>query len=117
MLAIKLKRTGKKHQASFRVIVTEKRSKVFGRFLDDLGWSNPRTDAFDLKKDRVNHWLKVGAQPTPTVHNLFVRAGILSGAKIPVHKKSKKTKEEASVAPAAVGAAPAPEAKPAEAES
>lgn len=106
MLAIKLKRTGKKHQASFRVIVNEKRAKVFGRFVDDLGWFNPRTDAFDLNKERVSHWLKTGAQPTPTVHNLFVRAGIVSGAKIPVHKKAKKQKEETAAPAPAVTAAP-----------
>lgn len=111
MLAIKFKRIGKKHQGSFRVVVMEKRSKLQGRFMDDLGWLNPHTDKFELEKKRAEYWLKVGAQPTATVHNLFMKAGVISGKKIAVHKKSKKVvpasaeatagKEAALVAPAA----------------
>ncbi len=90
MLAIKLKPVGKKHQRSFRIIVAEKRSKLQGKFVEDLGWFNPHTDKFSLKKERVEYWLKNGAKPTDTVFNLLVTAKILSGPKIAVHKKSKK---------------------------
>jgi small subunit ribosomal protein S16 len=95
MLAIKLRRVGKKKQASFRVVVAEKRSKLQGKFVEDLGWLNPHTDSFNLNKERVNYWLKVGAQPTDSVYNLLVRAGILKGPKIPVHAKLKE-KEKAA---------------------
>lgn len=71
MLAIKFKRVGKKHQASFRVIVAEKRSKVDGRFIEDLGWYNPHTNKSKLNTERVNHWLKNGVQPTPSIRNLL----------------------------------------------
>ncbi|HXF44285.1 MAG TPA: 30S ribosomal protein S16 [Candidatus Paceibacterota bacterium] len=91
MLAIKLQRRGKKHQASFRLIVTEKRSKLGGRFIEDLGWLDPKAKKSEVKKDKIEHWLKVGAKPTPSVHNLLVREGVLKAPKIPVHKKSKKT--------------------------
>jgi small subunit ribosomal protein S16 len=90
MLAIKLRRVGKKGQVSFRVAVMEKRSKLQGKFVEDLGWWNPHFDKSEINKERASYWLKVGAQPTPTVHNLFVRKKILSGPKMPVHKKSKK---------------------------
>jgi len=90
MLAIKLKRVGKKKQASFRIIVAEKRRKVFGKFVEDLGFWNPRTDQFKVNKERASYWLKVGAQPTDTVHNLLVKAGVLNKPKISVHKRSKK---------------------------
>jgi len=90
MLAIKLKRIGKKKQASFRVVVSERRSKLNGRFVEDLGWANPRTDTFNIVKDRILHWIGVGAKPTDTVHNLLVRAGVVKGPKVAVHKKSKK---------------------------
>jgi len=93
MLAIKLRRVGKKKQASFRVVVAEKRSKLQGKFVEDLGWFNPHTDSFSLNKERVEYWLKVGAQPTDSVHNLLVRAAILKGPKIPVHAKPKKKEE------------------------
>jgi len=89
MLAIKLKRVGKKGQASFRIIVVEKRRKIFGKFTADLGFWNPRTDKYSIDKDEAKYWLKVGAQPTATVFNLLVKAGILKGPKIAVHKKSK----------------------------
>lgn len=93
MLAIKLRRIGKKHQPSFRMIVAEKRSKLQGRFVDDLGWLNPKTKEFKINKERVDYWLKNGAQPTDSIHNLLVKNKIISGSKRPVHKKSKKSQE------------------------
>ncbi|MCL4403938.1 30S ribosomal protein S16 [Patescibacteria group bacterium] len=115
MLAIKLKRVGKKHQGSFRIVVAEKRSAMKGSFTDDLGWWNPRTDKYDVEKERALEWIKKGAQPTPTVHNLLVTAGALKDKKIPVHKVPKKAAEEAAASPAEGPKAPAPVAeKPAE---
>ncbi len=110
MLAIKLKRIGKKHQPAYRLIVAERRSSLVGRYIEDLGWFNPLLNKSEFNKERIAHWLKVGAQPTDTVHNLFVNAGLVKGAKIAVHKKTKKpvegaAKETATVAPVA----PAPE--------
>lgn len=107
MLAIKFKRVGKKHQASFRVVVTEKRTKLDGRYVDDLGWMNPHTDTFDVKKEKAEHWISVGAKPTPSVHNLLVKAGVVTGAKIPVHARSKKQAAEQSAPVAATPPAPA----------
>ena len=101
MLAIKLERIGKKHQAAFRLIVDEKRHRLGGKKAEDLGWYNPRSDKSELKKERIQYWLKVGAKPTDTVHNLLVTAGVLEGKKIAVHKQPKK-KEETSTQPATV---------------
>jgi len=93
MLSIKLKRIGKKNQASFRVVVLEKRSKLNGRYVEDLGFLNPKSDEFNINKERVDYWLKVGAQPTDTIHNLLIKNGLIKGAKIAVHKKKKSTGE------------------------
>ena len=71
MLSIKLKMIGKKGQRSFRVIIQEARSKLRGKFIEDLGWYNPHSNKFEVKKDRVLYWLKVGAQPTETVSQLL----------------------------------------------
>ena len=90
MLAIKLKRIGKKHQTSFRLVVSEKRSKVTGCYVEDIGWLNPKSKEFKVNVERANYWIKSGAQPTDTVHNLLVRAGAIKGPKIAVHAKSKK---------------------------
>ena len=110
MLAIKFKRVGKKGQASFRVVVMEKRTKLQGRYTDDLGWFNPHDDSMQIDKEKVAHWISVGAQPTPTVWNLLVKSGAVRGKKIAVHRVSKKTETpEANPAPA-----PAPVAAVAE---
>ncbi|TRZ64895.1 MAG: 30S ribosomal protein S16, partial [Spirochaetia bacterium] len=90
MLAIKLKKIGKKHQPSFRLVVTEKRSKLVGRYVEDIGWLDPKSKEFKVNAERANYWIKVGAQPTDTVHNLLVKAGAIKGPKIAVHAKSKK---------------------------
>lgn len=105
MLAIKFKRIGKKRQASFRVVVAEKRLKLQGRFIEDLGWVNPRTDEYRVDAARAAHWIKMGAKPTDTAWNLLVRAGTVRGKKISVHGKSKKPTE---VVPALAAMAPAP---------
>ena len=63
--------------------------------MEYLGWYNPSQDKYEFKKERILYWLKVGAKPTPTVHNLLISAGVREGKKIPVHKKL-KVKEGAS---------------------
>jgi len=92
MLAIKFKRIGKKHQPSYRIIVAEKRSKMGGDCVEDLGWYDPISKKFEIKKERIIYRLKTGAQPTASIHNLLVKAGVIEGKKLAVHKK-KKTEE------------------------
>ena len=99
---IRLQRRGKKHQAAYRLVVGEKRSKLKGKQTEDLGWYDPHTRKFELDKDRVMHWLGNGAKMSDTVNNLLVGAGMVQGKKIAVHNKSKK---------AAAAAAPAAEQK------
>lgn len=94
MLAIKFKRIGKKHQPSYRIIIAEKRSKMGGDCIEDLGWYNPISKEFKVKKERAEYRLKTGAQPTDSVYNLLVKAGVISGTKRPVHKVIKKTEEK-----------------------
>ena len=84
MLAIKLQRIGKKHQPSYRLVVAEGRSKMAAPPVEDLGSYNPFTKAMTVKKDRVSHWVKMGAQPTVSVHNLLVGQGVITTPKIKV---------------------------------
>ena len=78
----------------FRVVVVEKKSKLQGRYVDDLGFWNPHSNKFLLNEEKTNKWLKEGVRPTDTAHNLLVKAGIIKGHKIAVHKKSKKAPEK-----------------------
>ena len=93
MLAIKLKRIGKKHQPSYRIVIAEKKSKMSGRFVEDLGWYNPFSKEIKVDKERADFRLKTGAQPTNTVYNLLVKSGIINGPKKAVHKIVKKRKK------------------------
>ena len=97
MLKIRLMRIGKRGQAYFRVVVQEARSKNQGKYLEDLGSWNPHQDIFNVKEERVKHWLSNGAKPTDTVHNFLVDKGLVEGPKV---KKVRPKKKEASEKPA-----------------
>lgn len=73
MLKIRLFRTGKKNQPSYRIVITEARRKRDGKYVENLGFYNPLTDpyALEYKKDRVEYWISKGAQPTETVRKLL----------------------------------------------
>ena len=98
-------RGGKKGQAYFRVVVQEARSKNKGKYLEDLGFWNPHQNIFNVKEERVKHWLSNGAKPTDTVHNFLVDKGLIEGPK--VKKVRPKKKEEQEKAVEAAPAAPA----------
>ncbi|MBI4092796.1 MAG: 30S ribosomal protein S16 [Candidatus Kerfeldbacteria bacterium] len=103
MLTIRLRRIGKRQHATFRFLVMEKSRSPQGRAVEFLGSYNPHTNpsTINLKRDRVEHWLKVGAQPSATVHNLLVDAGLMPGLKLKVGKPKKKEASAESTAPAA----------------
>lgn len=94
MLRIRLQRRGKKNYATYRVVVADQRAPVKGKFVADLGWYNPHTDEFTVKADDVQEWMKNGANPTSTVHNLLVEKGIIKGDKVTSWKPKKKEVEE-----------------------
>lgn len=118
MLKIRLQRVGRKHEPVFRLVLTDsKNSPKSGRTLETLGsYDSRRGDKAEFNNERINHWMKQGAQVSETVHNLLVDKKIISGKKINVlPKKSPIAKEggEAQTTPVAE-AAPAPESAPAE---
>jgi small subunit ribosomal protein S16 len=75
MLAIRLTRTGSKKRPFYRVIVTDSRSARDSSYVEVLGHYNPRTnpETLDIKRDRLEHWLKEGASPSDTVRTLVAR--------------------------------------------
>lgn len=111
MLKIRLQRTGRINNPSYRLVVVEHaRSTKTGNIVEQVGSYNPKGKVKNLSADRIKYWLSVGAQATGTVHNMLVTAGIVKGKKINVlPQKSPPKKEgeaEDAVAPA-VAAAPA----------
>ncbi|MCL5017591.1 MAG: 30S ribosomal protein S16 [Patescibacteria group bacterium] len=107
MLMIRLQRHGKRHQPYYRLAVGEKRSKLRGEQLEDLGWYNPRQKEKEFNKERVLYWIKNGAKLSPTVHNLLVDAKIISDKKVVAHKKAKKKEGDVSAKAAAPAASEA----------
>lgn len=95
MLKIRLQRAGRKNDAHFRLIVTPSTLKPkTSQYTELLGTFNVKAGIFDAKADRVKHWMKVGAQMTPTVHNLLVSNKIIEGKKINVLPKKSPVKKE-----------------------
>ena len=80
MVRIRLRRTGKKGQPSYRVVVADKESPRDGRFIEILGHYNPRTDPMTVRIDaeRALYWLSQGAQPSDAVARLLRKEGILA---------------------------------------
>lgn len=76
---LRLRRTGRKKQPSYRIVVADSRSPRDGKFIEIVGQYAPRggDQALNLKHDRVNYWLDNGAQPTDTVRSLLRKAGVL----------------------------------------
>ena len=100
MLKIRLQRTGRKNDPHFRLIVTESTLKPkTSQFAEIVGTYNVKAGIFEAKADRVKHWIKNGAQVSPTVHNLLVSKGVLEGKKKNVlPKKSIQVKKEKKAA-------------------
>jgi len=97
MLVIRLFRVGKKNQPAFKIVVTDKRNPArAGRFVEEVGFYNPLTKEKLFQKEKINYWIGQGAKPSPTIHNLLVKEGIIQGKKILLHKKSKKSEEKPS---------------------
>jgi small subunit ribosomal protein S16 len=73
MLAIRLARFGAKKKPSYRVVVIDKERARNSRSVEVVGFYNPiaKPAQVDLKHDRINHWIKNGAQPSDTVSRLM----------------------------------------------
>jgi small subunit ribosomal protein S16 len=101
VIKLRLRRMGAKRQPHYRIVAAEARSPRDGRFIEIIGFYNPKTDPMTLKvdADRAKYWLDHGAQPTDTVRRLLVGVGVLPG----------EAKTAAGAAPATSPAAPATE--------
>lgn len=75
MLRIRLTRTGRTHAPAYRIIVTEKRSKRDGSYVDLLGHYNPSMNPVQLKidKKKIEEWVAKGAQMSSAVKQLLAQ--------------------------------------------
>ena len=98
---IRLRRMGNRNAAFYRVIVQDARYAPTGRFIETVGWYDPKQKGnnFSINLDRVSYWLENGAQPSDTAASLIKKAESL-----PVEKAASGEVTEEEVPAAAVEA-------------
>jgi len=76
---IRLRRMGSRNAAFYRVIVQDSRRAPTGKFIETLGWYDPKQEGnnFSLNLDRADYWLGNGAQPSDTAASLIKKARTL----------------------------------------
>ncbi len=95
MLVIRLQRTGRRNQSSFRIVLAEKSAPIKGKFLEVLGSYSPRLKEKNVNGERVQYWLGKGAQASVTVHNILVGENVIQAPKVKSWApKKKKTAEK-----------------------
>jgi small subunit ribosomal protein S16 len=125
MLAIRMTRHGTKKRPFYHIVVADSRSPRDGRFIEKLGTYNPllpreHEQRLTMEKERIAHWLKVGARPSDRVAKFLANAELMKPRErreqtkkpLPRAKTQERMKTEAA---AAAAAAAAPPAAPAEA--
>jgi small subunit ribosomal protein S16 len=79
MVRLRLRRMGAKNQPFYRIVAVDSRWKRDGKYIEALGYYDPKTEPYLLKLDeeKAIKWLKVGAQPSDTVRALLRKVGVL----------------------------------------
>ena len=133
-VVIRLTRQGKRHSPFYRIAVADSRRAATGKFLQHIGYYDPKSNPPIIKVDEESalKWLGVGAQPSDTVRSLFAHQGIMDkytqvrhgkkasevtakakvwkAGKPKLHKKKKEALAKEKEAAAKAAAAPAAEA-------
>ncbi len=82
MVRMRLRRVGRKHQPSFRIVVSDSEAPRDGRFVELIGHYFPRgkTQQIELDKEKALAWLKKDATPSETVASLLKKAGCFAAS-------------------------------------
>ena len=125
-VVIRLSRGGRKNLPFYKIVVADKRFPRDGRFLEKVGTYDPRQEKGSDKRvvlnaERIQHWIKQGAQPSERVARFLADAGLGKAVKwnespkksAPKAKSQERLKEKAEKAKATAEAAAAPAEAPA----
>lgn len=77
MLKLRLKRIGRKHSPSYRLVIMENSCRRDGRPIDEVGYYNPISKSYKFDVEKIDKWLNCGVKPTETVLNLLKNANII----------------------------------------
>jgi small subunit ribosomal protein S16 len=119
MLMIRLQRTGRKHEPTFRVVLTDsKNGPKSGKYLKNLGWYDSRIEnsaAKQIDVEAIKSWMSKGAKLSLTLHNFLISQKIITGKKLNALPKKtvQKKPEDIKAAEAKVAPAPTPAVEPA----
>ena len=72
---MRLRRMGAKKAPTYRVVVADSRFPRDGRFIEEIGHFNPKSDEVKIDAEKAKKWLANGAQPTDTVKALLKKTG------------------------------------------
>lgn len=77
-VAIRLRRTGAKKRPFYRIVVTDNRTRLGGKYIESLGYYNPISpEQLEMDVDKAVDWLNRGARPSETVRSLLVKSGAI----------------------------------------
>jgi len=81
-VVLRLSRAGTHKAPFYHVVATDSRNPRDGKYLEDVGIYDPtlRPERIELKLERIDHWLKVGARPSPTVAMVIKKSKKLAAA-------------------------------------
>jgi small subunit ribosomal protein S16 len=108
MLKIRLQRTGRKHEPTFRVVLTDsKNGPKSGKYHTNLGWYDTRrkNTVDQMETEQIKHWISKGAKLSLTLHNFLVKNKVIAGKKLNALPKKSPIKKEEAAAPAATAPA------------
>lgn len=106
---IRLQRTGKKHDPSFRVVLIDsRRAASSGSVIEVLGDYSATRKKYNLDTERIKNWVSKGAKVSDTVHNYLVKEKIIGGEKRDVLHHARIKAKLAKKAPKEAAAQPAP---------
>jgi len=84
---IRLRRMGAKKVPFYRIVVANSRSPVNGKFIDRLGWYDPREKKIEVDREKTLAWINKGAQLSNPVKKLLVNFSIFSSREISWEKR------------------------------
>ena len=96
-LKIRLRKQGSNNRPFYRLVVTDIRTKRDGKYIENLGWYNPLADQdcnVELKADRIQHWLSVGALLSDNAATLVKRAAPAVMTEYHAKKQENKVKRK-----------------------
>ena len=99
-VVIRMKRIGRKNAPSYRISVADKRAPRDGRTLESLGFYDPASPVPELRLkldvERARRWIQNGAQPSETVHSIFLKTGVYKGLERGDKKRSRPKRGQAT---------------------